>query len=157
MEKKRMATEEWGAIKEDEIMTERTRNWGMWKGRKSSCMTQREKMRKGGRRNERDQQKQGWSESMNSNTNQCNRGVSCQAKGGLAALFQISTLVSATSYCLEFLGHILRSPKPHWGIFSLCSHWQDEKWYLEYVNKWLHHHDCHEQTHAFYLLAQNMY
>lgn len=114
MEKKRMATEEWGAIKEDEIMTERTRT--------SSCMTQREKMRKGGRRNERDQQKQGLSESMNSNTNQCNRGVSCQAKGGLAALFQISTLVSATSYCLEFLGHILRSPKPHWGIFSLCSH-----------------------------------
>lgn len=72
-----------------------------------------------------------WRESVNPNRNQCNSGVSCQTKEGvggwlgrgvLAALFQISALVSATSSCREFLLHILRSPKPHRGIFLLCSH-----------------------------------
>lgn len=47
--------------------------------------------------------------------------------------------ISETS---SFRGFVLRSLKPHQGIIWLCSHWQDEKWFLEQINKRLHHTSC---------------
>lgn len=58
---------------------------------------------------------------------------------GWGDLFQISTLVSATSCWREFLG---QSPpkKQSEPFFSwLRPPWQDEKWYLEHVRELLHH------------------